>query len=191
MKGFYKGLVAFAFVAAATTSVAEAQGVGFNVGGGLSMPLGDFGDVADMGFHGMAGVAFQPEGLPIGIRVDGMYQTFGASDDFAGPFDLGVRIVSGTANAVYTFTTSEMSTFHPYLIGGVGMYNFAITGDDAEDLGLDESETEFGINAGAGFNFAAGESINLFVEGRFHNVFTEGESTNLIPITVGVRLGGS
>ncbi len=55
---------------------------------------------------------------------------------------------------------------------------------------FEESETDFGINGGAGFDFVAG-SLSLFVEGRFHNVFTEGESSNFIPITVGVRLGGS
>ena len=188
MKGFYKGLVAFAFVAAATTSVAQAQGVGFNVGGGVSLPLGDFGDAAKTGFHGMVGVNFQPENLPVGIRVDGMYQMYGGSDLFQTAFgDVDFRMISGTANAVYTFTTAETSTFHPYLIGGVGVYNLGFTGDDADGF---DSETKFGINAGAGFNFAAGESINLFVEGRFHNVFTEDESTNFIPISAGVRFGG-
>jgi hypothetical protein len=49
--------------------------------------------------------------------------------------------------------------------------------------------TDFGINAGAGFDFKAG-SAGLFVEGRFHDVFTDGGSTQFIPITVGIRLGG-
>jgi hypothetical protein len=31
----------------------------------------------------------------------------------------------------------------------------------------------------------------VFVEGRFHNVFTEGDNTNFIPFTVGVRFGGN
>ena len=188
MKGFYKGLVAFAFVAAATTSVAQAQ-VGFNVGGGVSLPLGDFGDQADLGFHGLVGVTFQPENLPVGIRVDGMYHMWGGNEDTFGDLDVNARAIAGTANAVYTFQTSEMSTFHPYLIGGIGLYNTALTGDDVPDA-FDDSTTDFGVNAGAGFNFAAGESINLFVEGRFHTVFTEEESTNFVPITVGVRFGG-
>jgi hypothetical protein len=67
------------------------------------------------------------------------------------------------------------------------LYNMKLTGDDVPD-NLD-SETDFGINAGAGFDFQAG-AVGLFIEGRFHNVFTEDESTNFIPITVGVRLGG-
>jgi hypothetical protein len=47
-----------------------------------------------------------------------------------------------------------------------------------------------GLKAGAGFAFTAG-SAGVFVEGRFHNVFTEGDNTNFIPFPVGVRLGGN
>lgn len=190
MKGFAKSLVAFAFVAAATVSTAQAQGVGFNVGGGVSLPLGDFGDQADLGFHGLVGVSFQPANLPVGIRVDGMYHMWGGSEDVFGDADVNARAIAGTANAVYTFQTAETSTFHPYLIGGLGLYNTALTGDDVPDE-FDDSTTDFGINAGAGFNFAAGESLNLFVEGRFHNVFTDGSDVKFIPITVGVRFGGN
>ena len=165
---------------------AVAQGAKFSVGGGLTLPLGDFGDAAGTGFHGLAAVGFQPANLPIGFQLDGMYQRFGV-EDAPDDFDANFQIIQGTVNAVYTFVTAEESTFHPYLIGGVGLYNAKATGDDVpDDLG---SETDFGINAGAGFNFQAG-AVGLFVEGRFHNVFTEDESTNFIPITLGIRFGG-
>jgi opacity protein-like surface antigen len=114
-----------------------------------------------------------------------MYQRFGV-DDVPDGFDAKFQIIQGTANVVYTFTTAEESTFHPYLIGGVGLYNAKATGDDVPDS---ESETDFGINAGAGFDFQAG-AVALFVEGRFHNVFSDPDNTNFIPITVGIRFGG-
>ena len=173
----------------ATAGVAPALGqASFSLGGGVTLPLGDFGDAAGTGFHGLAGVSFVPSGSPVGIQVDGMFHRLGVDDDpVFGDVDANFQIIQGTANAVYTFTTSEESTFHPYLIGGVGLYNMKLTGDDVPD-DLD-SETDFGINAGAGFDFQAG-AVGLFIEGRFHNVFTEDESTNFIPITVGVRLGG-
>ena len=174
-------------MATAGAAPAAAQ-ASFSLGGGVTLPLGDFGDAAGTGFHGLAAVTFVPSGSPVGIQVDGMYQRLGVDDDpVFGEIDADFQVIQGTANAVYTFTTAEESTFHPYLIGGVGLYNMKLTGDDVPD-GID-SETDFGINAGAGFDFRAG-AVGLFVEGRFHNVFTEGESTNFIPITVGVRLGG-
>jgi hypothetical protein len=53
----------------------------------------------------------------------------------------------------------------------------------------DESSTDFGINAGAGFDFQAG-NVGLFLEGRFHNIFSDPNNSNFIPITIGVRFGG-
>jgi len=190
MRGLRSGLLGAVLLATVGAAPAVAQTAKFSVGGGLSLPLGDFGDGAGTGWHGLAAVGFQPANLPIGFQVDGMYQRFSldAVDGVEVPdgFDGNFRMLQGTANAVYTFTTAEESTFHPYLIGGVGLYNFKLTGDDVPEL---DSETDFGINAGAGFDFQAG-AVGLFVEGRFHNVFTDGSDVNFIPITVGVRFGG-
>jgi opacity protein-like surface antigen len=108
-----------------------------------------------------------------------------------GSSDLKDRLIFGTGNVVYKFKTSELSTFRPYLIGGVGVYNIKTTG--ADDVGgvvdTDNSTTKFGLNAGAGFDIKAG-GVGLFVEGRFHDVFTDGTNFRFIPITVGVRFGG-
>jgi hypothetical protein len=98
----------------------------------------------------------------------------------------------GTGNVVFKFKSSDESTFRPYLIGGVGVYNSKLTGqDDPSDI-LGGGTTDFGLNAGAGFDFKVG-GAGLFVEGRFHNVFTSGagEDLRFIPITLGIRLGGS
>jgi hypothetical protein len=177
------------FMASVAAAPAVAQGgARFSLGGGLTLPLADFGDAAGTGFHGLAAVGFQPMNFPVGFQVDGMFQRLGAEDSpFVGD-DVNFQILQGTANAVYKFQSSEDTKIRPYIIGGVGLYNFKQTGDDV--LGDPGSETDFGINGGAGFDFVAG-SVGLFVEGRFHNVFHEGDNTNFIPITVGVRLGGS
>ena len=70
-------------------------------------------------------------------------------------------MIQGTANIVFAFNTSEESKFHPYLIGGVGGYNVKAVGDDVEGA---DSETNFGVNAGAGFDFDLG-NLAAFVEG--------------------------
>jgi opacity protein-like surface antigen len=169
-------------------AVAQAK---FSLGGGLTLPLGDFDDPdgdapgASTGWHGLAAIGFQPADFPVGFQIDGMYQRFGF-DDLPDGFDAHRQIIQGTGNVIYTFTTAEESTFHPYLIGGVGLYNQEDKGDD---VGEQDSTTDFGINGGAGFDFQLG-SVGLFLEGRFHNIFTEGNSTNFIPITAGIRLGG-
>ncbi len=75
------------------------------------------------------------------------------------------------------------------MIGGVGLYNFKQTGDDvSEDPGLQHglrhqwrSRLRFRRLARSAFSSKAGSTT----------CSAEGESTNFIPITVGVRLGGS
>ena len=166
-------------------SALQAQGAEFSLGGGLDIPLGDFDDAAKMGFHGLAGVSVVPNNWPVGIQVDGNYTRF--SDDT--PLDVKFQLIYGTANLIYKFKTSEETRFRPYLIGGGGVYNFKVKGDDVPS-GIDDSETKFGINAGAGFDFKAG-SAGIFIEGRFHDVFTSGSNTTFIPLTVGVRFGGN
>lgn len=185
MRAFRSVVLGAVLMATAGAAPAMAQGAKFSLGGGLTLPLSDFGDVASTGWHGLAAVGFQPANLPVGFQIDGMYQRFGF-EDAPDDFDGNIQVIQGTANVVYTFVTAEESTFHPYLIGGVGLYNSKATGDDVIS---DESETDFGINAGAGFDFQAG-SVGLFVEGRFHNIFADPENTRFIPITVGIRLGG-
>jgi len=168
----------------------RAQGAEFSLGGGVGVPLGDFDNTAKMGWHGLAAVSFVPTGWPVGIQIDGSYQQFNL-DDAATPGFSGLknRFLMGTGNLVFKFKTSEESTFRPYIIGGGGVYNSKITGsDDPNDI-LPGGETKFGLNAGAGFDIKT-SGIGLFLEGRFHDVFTSGTDTQFIPITLGIRLGG-
>jgi opacity protein-like surface antigen len=182
MPGLSKGVGAVALGILLSSSTLHAQGAEFSLGGGLGVPLGTFDDLVKIGWHGTAGVSFVPRNAPIGIQVDGNFSQF--SDET--PFDIKSQLIYGTANAVYKFESSEDTRLRPYLIGGVGVYNSKATGSDA----LEGSTTKLGINAGAGFDFKAGEA-GLFVEGRFHNVFTDGDNVTFIPITIGVRFGGS
>jgi len=179
----------------ATSAQAQGEGTGveFGLGGGVSIPSGDFDDVAKLGWHGQAAVSFVPQSLPVGFQVDGNFSRFGSEDAAFAGLDVKSQLIYGTANVVYKFKSSPDTRFRPYLIGGVGVYNFDLKGDDADVLGVD-SETKFGINAGAGFDFGLGKA-KLFAEGRFHAIMkgvTDGTSGDektayMIPLTVGLR----
>jgi len=155
----------------------------FSLGGGVDLPMGDFDNNFNTGWHGLAAMTFTPAAWPVGIQIDGNYSRI--PDD--SPGDFNEQMIYGTGNIVYRFQTSPESTFRPYLIGGGGVYNLKATGNDVPD-GTDSS-TKFGINGGAGFDIKAG-SASLFAEARFHNVFTENNNTNFLPITAGIRFGG-
>jgi hypothetical protein len=191
MRALSKGVAALAVGMLLGAPALRAQGAEFSLGGGVGIPLGDFDESAKTGWHGLAAVSFVPNGWPVGIQIDGSYQQFGLDDAAFPGFDgLKNRLLVGTGNLVFKFKTSEESTFRPYLIGGGGVYNSKVTGSDDPGDVLPGGETKFGVNAGAGFDFKAG-SAGLFVEGRFHNVFTDESNTQFIPITVGIRLGGN
>jgi hypothetical protein len=168
----------------ASANAARAQsGAEFSLGGGIDSPLGTFNDGFKTGFHGLAAVSFTPATVPVGFQIDGTYSQY--KDDT--PLDIKEQLIYGTGNIVWKFKTAEASQFHPYLIGGGGVYNLKPKGDDVPS-GVN-SVTKFGLNVGAGFDIKAG-AAGLFAEGRFHDVFTSGENTKFIPITVGVRFGG-
>ena len=189
MRKLAMGMIALLAAAGLNATGAYAQGTGpavdFAVGGGISVPTGDFDDGAKLGWQGTAAVRVLPQSLPVGFQLDGTFGRF--SDESA--LDIQSQVVYGTANVVYRFQTAEATRFQPYLIGGIGVYNLDAKGDDVGLIGNPDSQTKFGINAGAGFDFKAG-SAGLFVEGRFHNAFFEGSDLQFIPVTVGVRFGG-
>lgn len=182
MRGFTKGVLSVGLgLGLGATALSAQTPVQFGLGGGVSVPSGSSSDGLKTGWHGLALVQFLPASSPVGFRLDGAYHQM--------KFEGGggkEQIINGTANAVYEFKVASETKFRPYLIGGGGIYNLKAK----PDVGSSASETKFGINAGAGFNFGASRTA-FFVEGRFHNVFVSGSDFHFIPITAGIRFGGS
>lgn len=170
---------------------AHAQGAEFSLGAGATVPLSNFGDVAKTGYHGLVGISFAPSSFPLGIQIDGQYHRL-KQKPIVG--DRTNQIIMGTGNLIYKFKTSEDSKFRPYIIGGGGIYNFKlVSGSDVAGPGVGNTgntATKFGLNVGAGFDIKA-SGVGFFMEGRFHDVFTDGPNTKFIPITAGIRFGGN
>jgi hypothetical protein len=178
------GAVLVAVLAAVPRSgPAAAQGVTASVGGGVALPLGYLNSGTDPGVHGMAAVSVVPATFPVSVQIDAMYSRLGLSGGFDGHF----RVFQGTANAVYRFGAARGTTLRPYLIGGLGVYNYKTISEITETLG-EEADTDLGINGGGGVDIAAG-SLRMFAEARYHDVFAPGRNAEFLPITVGVRLG--
>jgi opacity protein-like surface antigen len=157
---------------------AQAQ-VRFGVGGGLLMPMGDYGTADKMGFVAGAGVVIPVGTAPVGVRVEGSYSQ--TSHDGIGGKS---KIMGGMASLIYSFTGAGSVT--PYVLAGIGYYNVKV---DVTGFGsADESKVGFG--GGGGIRFPMG-SASLFAEARYMNISTTGGSTTFMPIIVGVSFGGS
>jgi len=148
----------------------------FEIGGalGAAVPIGDLGDIADMGYNATFMVGYNPTFLPVGIRFDAAYNEFGLKDID----DANINIPSFTANAIFKLPTGG---FTPYVIGGVGLYR------PGGDIFVGDTENKFGWNAGGGISMPL-SGFKVFVEARFNNVPGEdgGEDLNFIPITFGL-----
>jgi opacity protein-like surface antigen len=122
-----------------------------------------------MGYNATLGVGFKPLLVPIGLRVEGMFNSF----DFDGT-DVSMRVMGLTGNATYTILPQL------YAIGGIGMYNSKASVDNSE------SSTDFGFNIGAGVNIPL-TGFGTYIEARYHHVPVEDGSFKFIPVTFGIR----
>lgn len=177
-----RSLLAASALLLATTAAAQSTSgprPTFGISGGVAFPTGDFGDGYDSGFNLSAHVGFRPSSTPVGFRIEGMYNRF----DFKGSsaLDIHSNIIAGTGNVVFSRTAAPGSV-SPYFIGGAGLYNLKVD----SDIGSSDSETKFGLNAGAGLDIPL-SGIGVFIEARYHYVFTDGSKLAFIPLVVGVR----
>lgn len=105
------------------------------------------------------GLRAMPAKWPVGVQLDLMV------------IDIESSLFQISASAVYPLSTAS-ETFDPYLIGGIGLY-----------------DGDFGINAGAGADFAIkGSPLGFFAETRFHLVWPSGGSYTILPVNAGVRI---
>jgi hypothetical protein len=183
MKKILVGAVMFAaLVAAAPTAGAQVQRDGdliFGFSGGLTLPVGSLGDVQGSGFNLQGHATLKPGSTPFALRGDlGLWTTGGKSFNRLGVTGdtKGVTWFTGNVNALYNFQGSKDDTFVPYVIGGVGLYN-----------GSQGFGTKAGINAGGGVTFKL-SGFDAFAEGRFHNIFTDGSSSRIIPLSFGINI---
>jgi len=149
----------------------------FSAAAGLAMPIGSTADGAKMGYNATLGLGIKPPLAPIGLRIEGMWNQFDLKNSSA-----GMRLLAGTANV--TLSGAGMPIPMGYLIGGLGIYNSALT--NLPTGVTSSSESKVGFNVGVGLNFPL-TGFSTYAEARLHIVNTSGSSTKFIPIVFGIK----
>ena len=175
--------------AIAAQEVVSRSPIQFGVMGGATIPVGDFKDLLGTGWNAGALLNFGFANSPVALRVDGSWNQFNFKDVSNSPH---FRVLNATADAVFSFGTKSPAQF--YALGGVGIYNFKVTGNNDSFDFSSGSTTKFGLNGGVGVKFTAGP-LAPFVEARYHYVFSGDNFSNdsgnsskfqMIPISVGL-----
>lgn len=185
---FLVGAGALLIAATAQAQNADA-GRPFKLGGalGATLPLGDFGDGADLGFHFGGLIEYKPAALPATLRGEINYHRLGMKEgvfDEVGEVDGNWSMINFIGNALFPFG-DPASTARPYAIAGLGIYRLKASGDIA-GFDISDTQTKFGLNVGGGFTFNL-SGFETFIEARYHSVFTDESNANFIPISFGFK----
>jgi len=185
------------------------------IGGGVSMPVGDFKNGGDataikrdfkQGVAGQGYVEFRAPGTPLGFRAAVSYNRFGAGQVQFSRIGTGgtttttttsdgySQILGGLANLTLQLPTGPI---RPYVLAGVGAFNLkntanvAVTPAGTVTAAAEQSTTDFGVNGGAGLLLKLG-GIEAFAEARLSNVYTKADkfanlkTVQYVPITFGL-----
>jgi hypothetical protein len=183
MKRFLVAITVAGLLSGATTSAAFAQKTyALAIGGGAAIPVGKLKDTQNTGVSGIVALALGVAELPIGVRFDGVYNRFPRSDlNFpqSGSASNSFRITGILGNLIYTVAGASVKS---YVIAGGGFYNTRL------DVAGSKSETDLGLNGGAGLTFGLGPAAG-FLEARYHFIRrapADGGVIHFVPITIGL-----
>ncbi len=179
MRRFAAPMLLGAIATAALSSPAAAQGPYIFLGGGLSIPMGDFKnlDGAKTGWLATGGVGVDIGKKGAWIEAEGYY---GSNKQDAPPTGDKTNVIAGFGTVGYSF--GGAAKVHPYVLAGVGLLAHQFRSTSAPTT--NSTETKAAFNAGAGLSFKLGPKADFWVEARA----IEAKGTSIIPINAGFTI---
>ncbi len=156
----------------AAPTLAHAQ-PSIRAGVGLSTPIGDFGDSAESGWHATAGLQLSIPAVPVAVRADGGYHSFGQATGAP-----STSMLSGALSLVVNLPGVGLV---PYVLAGVGTYRTSVDVSGVEAVSDNGFHGAFGVNIGA-LGFGG------FGEVRLVNVNRSAGDARFVTATLGLRL---
>jgi len=154
------------------------------IGAGATIPSGDFGDYANTGPMGVAGIS-----LPLGEKAWSLFAEgfYGANNhsDFDGD---KTTLYGGHGGLTLDFAGEGEAGF--YVFGQVGFMIHDFASDDFPEDNVSDTGLAFGGGAGYGFPLA---SLNGWLEARYMQGQFDEENTALFGLMAGISfpLGGN
>jgi hypothetical protein len=194
----------FGLLCIVTLSAQEVSRYSFDVGGGVTQPVGNTGRYLNDGWNVQGGVGLNFSNY-IGVMGQLDYNSMGMNGAALGPsgFPGGdIHVFSATIDPIVHLTPK--SHFDVYAIGGGGLYHWyqqfsAQTGIVANsftgsfplvipNVGDAYSVNKPGWNAGMGVALGTKWHGKVFAEARYVHIFlNNGERGDYVPVTFGFR----
>lgn len=160
------------------------------LGGGVTLLSGEDRDFFRDGINLAGSVRIAVPALQIGVRLEAAYNGIGgrnkSTSQTGGPDTLRLgdfNVLAAMLSASYDLSRTPGPT-RPYLLAGFGVFR-----TEAEALKYGQpvsgTTTDFGVTAGLGATFRLG-GLGAFAEARLHNIFGDGGSARLYPLTFGL-----
>jgi hypothetical protein len=165
-----------ALLLAAPQATASAQ-VGFFIGAGALMPMGDFGDYANTGFLVVGGVSIPTANQRVGIDLMAFYGR--ASHD--GDFNEATNIPGAAAGLTYMLSSGGSVMPYVSVMAGALQHRY----DPGDSGAEEEEETQVMFGGGAGLAIPL-SSMMLFLDARYAHT----EDTAFLSLSVGLGFGG-
>jgi len=174
-------LLAVCCTAVVGIAAAQAPSARFGLGGGVTIPTGDYKTTDKVGWHALGVVQFGVPRSPVDIRVDGMYSR--TSYDTTVTLASGsTKLYGGLVSLVYNVGPKALMA-RAYVLGGAGAYHVKF-----ESGGASVGTTKFAFGGGGGVSFGLA-TIHGFVEARWVSVRTSGTSLSFFPLSAGLMFG--
>src|SRR5262245_40097836 len=150
------------FVLSALTVGASAAWSGemsFGLTGGMALPFGTYSDAVNTGWSGgVYGDYWLKPTYAFGADIIGNFHG-GKDDVFGAGSDVNASAIQFGLHG--RWMPAMQSNLHPFIQYGAAMYNIHFDGDAPAPLGsVDESNTDFGLNGGAGLGLWSSPSMN-------------------------------
>ncbi len=185
------GVTAIAALAFALPEQASAQGI--FVGGGVTFPVTDYGEYADVGWQFEGGFTVPISEAGLSVLFDGLYGTNGHNTE--GVEDQSTKLLGGFGGLVYSLADEGEGGL--FFFGEAGILRHEFDAGDLNDSESD-SETAFAWGGGAGYGYPLNETLSgwfmaRYLQGSFDSEFEdESETTAFFGVMVGLtfNIGG-
>ena len=150
-----------------------------DVTGGGTLPVGTFGDGYDISGNVGADVVYHIDPF-WAVYANGTYNFLKVKDDTTSSSPT-TSYVEATVGPRYYFSQQKVKAYGE---AGVGLYMFNMS---STTNNLSSSNSDLGMNIGAGVEVPISKDIDLTGKAKYHIVFTSGQSTTYGGIYGGIN----